>query len=123
MKDVSLITLKLPFPVSINDMYVNRMGRGHNRYPSPEFKAWQAEAGWSLASQHPPQITGRVDIEIDLDDRRQGDCDSRIKCVLDLLVKHKVIVDDRKKFVRKVTIGWAETEGCVVRVNSVNVTV
>jgi Holliday junction resolvase RusA-like endonuclease len=111
--------LRLPFPVSVNEMYVNRNGRGRNRYPSPEFKAWTTEAGIELNLQKPRKFEGRVIIDIDLDESRQGDCDSRTKCVVDLLVKHKVIVDDRKKFVQRVSIGWAAISGCRVRIAEV----
>jgi Holliday junction resolvase RusA-like endonuclease len=110
------ITIRLPFPVSINEMYVNRAGPGRSRNPSAAFKAWTTEAGLLLNTQRPPRIGYRVTIHIDLDDRRQGDADSRIKCVLDILVKHGILVDDRKKFVKRTSIGWEPVEGCVVRI-------
>ena len=69
-----------------------------------------------LNTQRPPKFLNRVSVKIELDDRRQGDADSRVKCVLDLLVTHGVIVDDRKKYVKGVYIGWAGVDGCVVTV-------
>ena len=72
-----------------------------------------------LKSQKVKPFKGRVEVEIDLDDRRQGDCDSRIKCVLDLLTAHKIIEDDRKKFVKSVKIEWKTIEECVVRIRGV----
>ena len=71
-------------------------------------------AGLQLQSQRIKPIKSRVEIEIQLSDKRQGDCDSRAKCVLDLLVEYRVIEDDRKKFVKSVIIGWEDVEECVV---------
>ena len=97
-------------------MYRNNKGKGRGRYPSPEFVAWRTEAGLCLNVQRPPQFVDRVSVKIELDDRRQGDADSRAKCVLDLLVNHGVLVDDRKKYVRGVYIGWAQIDGCTVTI-------
>lgn len=66
--------------------------------------------------QRPPKFVDRVSVKIELDDRRQGDADSRCKCVLDLLVNHGVLIDDRKKYVRGVYIGWAQIDGCTVTI-------
>jgi len=117
-----MLTIKLPFPVSVNEMYVNKKGRGKGRHPSKKFVAWTDDSGWCLVTQLPLHLKfeGRVDIEIKLDDRRQGDCDSRIKCVLDLLVKHQIIVDDRKKFVRSVKSEWASLDECTVTISSID---
>ncbi len=97
-------------------MYLNNKGRGKGRIPSPDLIAWRKEAGFLLNTQRPPKFVDRVSVKIELDDRRQGDADSRVKCVLDLLVQHGVLIDDRKKYVRGVYIGWAQIDGCTVTI-------
>jgi Holliday junction resolvase RusA-like endonuclease len=108
--------IRLPFPVSINAMYLNNRGRGRGRIASPELRAWKEQAGWELHVQKPKPVTSRCEIRIDLDDTRQGDADSRIKCVLDVLVTAGVIRDDRKKYVKRVSIGWEKLTGCRVAI-------
>lgn len=110
--------LQLPFPPSVNEMYVNRKGRGRGRFPSRSYKQWTQDSVAMLRlQQHILQhLTMRVSVEILLDDRRQGDCDNRIKPVLDLLVKHRILRGDQKKYVRKVSSEWAACEGCLVRI-------
>jgi Holliday junction resolvase RusA-like endonuclease len=109
--------LRLPFPVSVNDMYINNKGRtGRGRKPSPEYLAWKDHAGWELKAQKPKPIEGRVEITIDLDESRRGDADNRIKPVLDLLVQHGVLRGDSKKFVRRVSAGWEAVAGCRVSI-------
>lgn len=112
-----MIELRLPFPPSINSMFVNSPNlRGRGRYPSEEYKAWRDQAAWELQAQKPESIEGPVKITIDLDDTRRGDCDNRNKGILDLLVTHKIIEGDSKRIVRRVSIGWEEISGCRVRI-------
>lgn len=112
--------LRLPFPPSVNAMFLNSPNvRGRGRIPSPEYKAWQAQASNELLLQVPPGIKGPVRITIDLDDSRRGDCDNRNKAVLDLLVAHRVIEADSKRIVRRVSIGWESITGCRVRIERV----
>lgn len=109
--------IRLPFPPSVNDSTLNRRGGG--RALTPAARQWRHDAGWALKEQHPRQHAGRVAIRIHLDDTRQGDADNRVKAVLDLLVAHRVIPDDRKRFVANVVAAWASVEGCVVRIEDV----
>jgi Holliday junction resolvase RusA-like endonuclease len=115
-----MIELRLPFPPSVNAMFLNSPNlRGKGRIPSPEYKAWKVEASRELLLQAPAAIQGPVRITIDLDDRRRGDCDNRNKGILDLLVAHRVIEGDSKLIVRRVSIGWESTTGCRVRIEGV----
>jgi Holliday junction resolvase RusA-like endonuclease len=112
-----MIELRLPFPPSVNAMFLNSPNlRGKGRIPSPEYKAWKVEAGKELLLQAPSKIEGPVRITIDLDDTRRGDCDNRNKSILDLLVAHRVIEGDSKRIVRRVSIGWEQITGCRVRI-------
>lgn len=113
--------LRLPFPPSVNDMFVNsKNARGRGRFPSDEYEKWKKDAGWELKAQHIKPITGQVRVKIDLDDTRRGDADNRTKAVLDLLVSHKVIGGDSKKFVKRVSIGWEAITGCRVLIQQVD---
>src|SRR5216110_3054906 len=94
----TVVVLEIPFPPSINSAYPNRGGKGRNRYRSAEYEAWLMECALIILMQKPENFGGkRVDVWIALDDSRQGDCDSRLKVCLDLLVKNEIIQDDRKR--------------------------
>ena len=107
--------IRLPFPVSVNDMYANnKRGSGRGRYPTKEYEQWRADATIMLYQQKVRPMLGRCTIHIDLDDRRQGDCDNRVKPILDALVKHGILGGDSKKYVRRVSVGWEKIDGCRV---------
>ena len=109
--------IRLPFPPSVNDMYANNKGaRGRGRYPSKEYEAWKDQAGWELNAQHVKPIDGVAEVRIDLDSTRRGDADNRIKAVLDLLVSHKILRGDSKKYIRRVSAGWEAVAGCRVSI-------
>jgi Holliday junction resolvase RusA-like endonuclease len=97
-------------------MYANTKARGRKgRRISFGYFAWKRLAGWQLKSQlqqEPLKIDGPLVINIDLDDTRKGDCDNRIKPLLDLLVTHGVIAGDSKKHVKRVSMGWEKVDGC-----------
>jgi Holliday junction resolvase RusA-like endonuclease len=88
------ITLSLPLPPSVNNLFVNRRD-GKGRYTSPRYKAWQTEAGWEINRQKPGRVWGDYELHIVLPKMR-GDADNRLKPLLDLLVKHEVTDDDAK---------------------------
>lgn len=112
-----MIEIRLPFPPSVNNLYFNVQRRG--RVHTPEYLDWQELAGWELRAQRSRlalKIKYPVTVKIDLDDKRKGDADNRCKAVLDLLVEHQIIVDDSKKYVRRVDIGWEPVTGCRVEI-------
>ena len=111
-----LVELRLPFPPSVNDMYVNNSGRGRGRFPSGEYKAWKEQAAWELTAQKPRPVLDRCEVYIDLDDRINGDADNRSKPCLDILVNSGVLAGDSKKHVKRVSIGWEKLAGCRVRI-------
>ena len=110
------MTYTISFPPSTNDMFLNNKGRGKGRIKSHEYRLWIGLAGLELKRQKAVLHPGRNRIEIKLDDRRQGDCDNRIKPTLDLLVAAGVIEGDQKKFVKGVSIEWADIDGCQVTI-------
>lgn len=101
-------------------MFLNVKGRG--RAPTPEYKAWKKEAALELMAQRARPVEGRVDITIDLDDRRRGDADNRTKAVIDALVENRILRGDSKRFVRRVSIGWEAVRGCRVSIIPQNAT-
>lgn len=105
--------IKLPFPPSTNNLYLNVPGRG--RVLSPEYRAWKVEAGHGLNRQKPGLFKSRAIIFISIDESRQGDCGNREKAVTDLLVEHGVLKGDQKRYVKRVSIGWESVEGCHVK--------
>jgi crossover junction endodeoxyribonuclease RusA len=108
------VILTLPFPPSVNSMFLNVPGRG--RAPTPEYRAWKKEAALELMAQRARPVEGVAEVRIDLDDRRRGDADNRTKAVLDLLVEQRVLRGDSKKFVKRVSVGWETVAGCRVSI-------
>ena len=109
--------LTLPFPPSVNGMFLNMRGRG--RVKAPAYRAWISQAGADILRQVCTPCFAdhhRVSITIDLDDKRNGDADNRAKAVLDLLVTHRVIPGDSKRHVKRVSVGWERVNGCRVRI-------
>ena len=104
----------LPFPPSVNSMFINVPGRG--RAQSKDYKAWKIAAAWELKAQKAKPVTEPAEIRIDLDDKRRGDADNRTKAVLDLLVAQGILRGDSKKFVKRVSTGWEAVDGCRVSI-------
>lgn len=84
----------IPRPPSVNNLFANVPGKG--RVKSANYKAWITEAGLRLNQQtaNAPMISGPVKVCMILDKGR-ADIDNLCKPVLDLLVKHRLIHDDR----------------------------
>jgi crossover junction endodeoxyribonuclease RusA len=107
------VSLNLPFPPSTNNLFKNV---GKRRALTDAYKAWRDEAGWSLKMQRPGQLEGSVSVTIAVQRKpNRGDIDNRAKAVLDLLVEHGVIEDDR--LVEELCLKWSdETTGATVTV-------
>jgi len=115
----TVITLSMP--PSTNNLFLNGRGGAAGRPRSPEYRAWAKEAGWALASQRPRAVPGRVVLLIEIEEpktKHRQDCTNRIKAVEDLLVDHGVIEGDDQRFVRAVTVRWADVAGVRVTVQS-----
>ncbi|WP_292229389.1 RusA family crossover junction endodeoxyribonuclease [Brevundimonas sp.] len=95
-------TLTIPAPPSVNGLFANSK-RG--RFKTPAYKAWIAEAAWTIREQYPDPVAGRVVVIIGVERASlMADIDNRCKAVLDLLVKAKVIDDDR--WVTGIALAW-----------------
>lgn len=112
--------INLPFPVSVNGMFANVMGRG--RVKTVPYKEWLQEAGWMLKSQSVEPFDGPVEIHAIVcpPDKRRRDLDNLWKPILDLLTHHKVIADDSFECVRALYISWVtEGEPCTITIKGV----
>ena len=112
-----MISVTLPFPPSLNNLFVNVAGKG--RRPSERYKSWQVVAQTESMVQRvrwPAQrISGPIEITITLQrDRRRMDLDNGAKAVIDTLVKMNVIDDDRN--VEKLTLQWGDVAGAVAEI-------
>lgn len=115
-------TIKLPFPPSTNNMFING-SRG--RFRSQKYDEWIIEAGWELKRQRPPKFVGPVDLCFHFQENRKPklprDVTNLIKAPEDLLVKHGIIQADDNSIVRSVCAFWADTAtGVEVTIFSVN---
>lgn len=105
-------TLTIPCPPSVNGIFANkaaRNGKPGGRFKTREYKAWLDEAAWSIREQMTAEgcdaVSGRVLVIIGVERKSlSADIDNRCKAVLDLLVKQKVIDDDR--WVTGVALSW-----------------
>jgi hypothetical protein len=100
-------------------MFLNNKGRGKGRILSTFYRAWKIEAGWMLKSQKIQPLIGQFKLEILLSDSRNGDCDNRIKAVSDLLVSNEIVQGDQKKYMRGVSVEWAEIVDCIVKLHPI----
>jgi len=100
------IILKLPAPPPLNSLYPTV---GRKRVKSKRYKAWLTEAGWQLQLQRPGSIAGPWEIDVGLPRGLTGDIDGYLKGMLDLIVSHKIVDDD--KHCRRLSIAKAVTIG------------
>ena len=99
------VTVSLPFPLGVNNLYLNLPGRG--RVLSPKYRAWQTETQWMLIEQGPSRIAGpfHASILVSRPDKRKRDIDGLVKCCLDAIVKAGIVEDD--SLAESVSIAWA----------------
>lgn len=109
-----MIRLALPFPPSTNNLFSNG-GKGHGRYRTPKYKAWEQLASLYIKDTHRASL-GAYTIAIALKppDNRARDLDNFVKALSDLLVAHGVVKDD--SYCRRLTVCWNTNmdEECVV---------
>lgn len=109
--------ITLPFPPSVNNLFMNVPKRG--RIPTKAYEAWQKRADEAINAQSPVPVVGQVEINIALvaPTKARRDADNCLKAPLDRLVANGIIEADDFRFVRRVTAEWAD-EGapCTVTV-------
>lgn len=122
----AVIIYQLPLPPSVNAMFANVMpfknAKGKTkvtgRVKTDAYRAWRRQAGLHVVCQGPlRKISGPVAIRIIISDQACGDLDNRCKAILDFLVHHKIIEDDKKDIVRKILLEWGDVEGAQVEIS------
>ena len=109
---VSSVSLTLPCPPSTNELWRNRPG---GRVRTRVYDDWRGHAGWRLREQRPGCVAGSVLVMISVErGSAAADIDNRIKALLDLLVEHKVIEDD--KHVVGLCAAWAPPAAKMARI-------
>lgn len=108
--------ISLPFPISVNSMY---MVAGRSSRLTKRAREWKEAAAWELKLQRPKKFKGPVEIHavVSPPDKKKRDLDNLWKCILDLLKDHDVIVDDSFEYVRVLSICWEKDAlPCVVTI-------
>ena len=125
-----MISLNLPRPPSVNELYHNvsakqkaiALSKGiklRGRARTEKYNAWRNEAGWMLLQQRQKPIKGRVSILCEVEDKGRVDVGNLEKAITDLLVLHKMIEGDGREVVRRIAMEWANVEGVRVTVQGI----
>ena len=105
-------------------MYVNRSkAKMRGRMISPEYMAWRNEAQGVLYGYNPlPRILGPVAVCMDCGETKGlSDLDGRWKAVLDLLVRHEIIQNDDRRYVRLLLATWnKDRKDCRVTITTMS---
>jgi Holliday junction resolvase RusA-like endonuclease len=111
-----MIVLTLPVPPATNNLFINlRAGKGRAR--SQEYFAWQVLAGQHIQIARQKPVEGPVCVCIIAQENGRRDLDGYAKPLLDILVRHRLIPDDRNKIVRRIELGWSpDIEGVRITV-------
>jgi crossover junction endodeoxyribonuclease RusA len=112
------ITLDLPFPVTMNRLWMTSSTTGE-KIRTPRYNTWLTAVGHEINRQKPGCIDGdyRIRIVLGRPDRRKRDQDNLAKCVNDALVTNRVIDDDSKAV--STTITWSDRiSGCRVHLTA-----
>lgn len=108
--DTQFVMLRLPMPVSVNDIWVPKAGGGVRL--SDAYRAWLRDAGWILTLQKPGRINGRYVLTLRLPRASGCDIDNLCKSASDLLELHGVIRNDREA--EEVHLLWQDTDDAVL---------
>ena len=113
-----MIVLDLPTPPATNNLFFNRPN-GKGRARSQEYFNWQVLAGQHIQIARQKPVEGPVCVSIVAQENGRRDLDGYAKPLLDILVRHQLIPDDRNRIVRKIELCWsAAITGCRVTVSS-----
>jgi Holliday junction resolvase RusA-like endonuclease len=105
VKDHDAITLDLPFPPSVNNLFANSSA---GRFTTQQYRDWQTAAAWRLLADKPGRVPGPVKITLVYEEKNgRRDLDNLLKAVLDLLVKHNVIDGDHRTVLREISAKWS----------------
>src|SRR5262245_44783021 len=87
------VTIALPVPPSANRMYANI---GKRRIKTKAARRWARDAAWAIKiAAGGRKITGPWSIGGQLPRAMKGDCDNRLKAILDAAAASGIVIDDR----------------------------
>ncbi|MGE0290381.1 MAG: RusA family crossover junction endodeoxyribonuclease [Bradyrhizobium sp.] len=112
MTSHTMVRYELPFPPSVNNLFVTV---GSKRVRSTRYKAWAKEAGQFILLQGRKRVRGPVSLSVALvrPDRRTRDLSNTLKAIEDLLVDMSVIDDD--SLIHRLSVQWVSSGApCVV---------
>ena len=103
--------------MSVNGLRMPSRGR---LISTPEYRAWQEEQLWLLASQKEPKLKGAYALHLMLNkpDNRRRDISNYIKSAEDLLVSAKFVEDD--SYCQKLTVEWVRGQDSPAKAFLVN---
>jgi Holliday junction resolvase RusA-like endonuclease len=110
-----MTTFLLDPPPSANHLFRNVKG---GRAKTNRYHRWIDGQLKSLIAQRARAIETPVAIRIAVPRHSRSDLDNKVKPAIDLLVKAGIIPDDGPKFVRSVTVTFAEGEQMTVDVTT-----
>jgi Holliday junction resolvase RusA-like endonuclease len=111
------VVVNLPMPPSTNNLFTGLSRRRR----SFQYEDWITFAGLQLNRQRPVSVPGRVSLLIEVEEpktARHQDVANREKAVTDLLVSHRVIEGDDQRYVREITLRWANVSGVRVTIKA-----
>lgn len=109
--------LRLPYPPSVNKLFVNRKAKGkRGRMIAPVYAAWREEAGYAVNRDAKGCVRGPYALHIAATrpDARQRDLGNIEKPISDLLQSMGVIEDDC--LAQKISLAWRRDMGPGVHV-------
>jgi len=107
-RPVESLTLTLPFPLSVNQLYFN-LPNHRGRARTKEYIRWSFLAGTEIMRQRVGRVPGQVWVDFYVEDKpglRDGD--NCCKCMFDALVAQGVIERDDKSIVRGFSFRWSK---------------
>jgi crossover junction endodeoxyribonuclease RusA len=111
MGSMPVITIDLPYPVSMNRIW---RGSGKHVYRSPEYINWLTQAGFAWMTQKSKSKTKRIEGEYEFHatvyppDKRKRDLGNLEKVLQDFAQQAGIIEDDH--FCRKITLEYGGPE-------------
>lgn len=106
--------IRLPVPPSTNNLFAN--GRNGGRFKTQAYKQWLRVAGYTLLAQRPEKHSGPVEITIHAPHNARRDLGNFEKPLSDLLVEHRIITDDRAKYIRAIHLYWHDDPDVAVEI-------
>ncbi len=106
----------VPVPPSTNTLFRNVAGRG--RVPTGVYQRWRDSAEGRFWGLKYSMFEAPVTITLTLPRGRGPDLDNCAKAPIDLLVRMRVIQDDNRKHVHRVTTQLGDVSECLIEVEA-----